>query len=40
MKALNRIFLINMDKMDEYFEKTGELKTRYFDDDESEEDED
>ena len=31
--------LINMDKMDEYFEKTGELKKRYPDDDESEEDE-
>jgi len=28
-----------MDKMDEYFEKTGELKKRYPDDDESEEDE-
>ena len=35
----NRNFLINMDKMDEYFEKTGELKKRYPDDDEPEEDE-
>ena len=36
----NKNFLINMDKLDEYFEKTGELKSRYPDDDESEEDED